>query len=106
MLKSTPLPRIKESIHQVCRGQAAISPSIARKVIEYFRPQKEQSEELTPREMQIVQCMVDGLSYKLIADKLMVSINTVCYHVKNIYRKLQVNSKAEVIARTLKKGPE
>lgn len=106
LLKSTPLPRIKESIHQVHRGQAAISPSIARKVIEYFRPQKKQLEELTPREMQIVQCMVDGLSYKLIADKLMVSINTVCYHVKNIYRKLQVNSKAEVIARTLKKGPE
>ena len=102
LLKSTPIPKIKEAIYQVYRGEAAMSPSIARKVIQYFRPEKKNREELTPREMQIVQCMVEGLSYKMIADKLMISVNTICYHVKNIYRKLQVNSKGEVIAKSLK----
>ena len=102
LLKSTPIPKIKEAIYQVYRGEAAMSPSVARKVIQYFRPEKKNQEELTPREIQIVQCMVEGLSYKLIADKLMVSVNTICYHVKNIYRKLQVNSKGEVIAKSLR----
>ena len=68
----------------------------------YFKPEKKNKEELTPRELQIVQCLVEGLSYKLIADKLMMSVNTVCYHVKNIYAKLQVNSKSEVVAKSLK----
>ena len=102
LLKSTPIPKIKEAIYQVYRGEAAMSPSIARKVIQYFRPEKKNKEQLSPREMQIVEAMVEGMSYKMIAGKLMVSVNTVCYHVKNIYRKLQVNSKAEVIAKSLK----
>lgn len=102
LLKSTPLPRIRESIIQVHRGEGAMSPSIARKIFEYFRPEQNKREDLTSRELQIVQCMVEGLSYKLIADKLLISVNTICYHVKNIYRKLQVNSKAEVIAKSLK----
>ena len=102
LLKNTSFPKIKEGIIQVYRGEATMTPSIARKVIAYFKPEKKTKEELTPREMQIVQCMVEGLSYKLIADKLMMSVNTVCYHVKNIYAKLQVNSKAEVVAKSLK----
>jgi DNA-binding NarL/FixJ family response regulator len=102
LLKSTSLPKIREGILQVHRGESVMTPSIARKVIAYFRPEKTSKEELTPRELQIVQCMVEGLSYKLIADKLMMSVNTVCYHVKNIYTKLQVNSKSEVVAKSLK----
>ncbi|MBI1226521.1 MAG: response regulator [Bacteroidetes bacterium] len=102
LLKNTSFPKIKEGILQVYRGEAAMTPSIARKVIAYFKPEKKPKEELTPRELQIVQGMVDGLSYKMIADKLMMSVNTVCYHVKNIYTKLQVNSKSEVVAKSLK----
>lgn len=102
LLKSTPLPKIREGILQVHRGEAVMTPSIARKVIAYFKPEKKTKEDLTPRELQIVQCMVEGLSYKLMADKLLMSVNTVCYHVKNIYTKLQVNSKAEVISKSLK----
>lgn len=102
LLKNTTFPRVKEAILQIYRGEAAMTPSVARKVIEYFRPMPAPREELTVREQQIVQAMVEGLSYKLIADRLMISVNTVCYHVKNIYTKLQVNSKAEVIARSLK----
>ena len=102
LLKSTTFPRLKEGIIQIYRGESAMTPSVARKVIQHFRPVPTPREELTVRERQIVQAMVDGLSYKLIADRLMISVNTVCYHVKNIYTKLQVNSKAEVIARSLK----
>jgi DNA-binding NarL/FixJ family response regulator len=102
LLKNTTYPKIREGIIQVYRGEASMTPSIARKVITYFKPEKKQSETLTARESQIVQCMVDGLSYKMIADKLQLSINTVSYHIKNIYKKLQVNSKAEVVAKSLK----
>ena len=102
LLKSTSLPKIRESILQVHRGEGVMTPSIARKVMAYFKPEKKNTQELTPRELQIVQCLVEGLSYKLIADKLMMSVNTVCYHVKNIYTKLQVNSKSEVVAKSLK----
>lgn len=102
LLKSTPLPKIKESIVQVHRGEGAISPSIARKVMAYFKPERKPKEELTARELQIVQCLVEGLSYKMIADKLLMSVNTVCFHVKNIYTKLQVNSKSEVVAKSLR----
>lgn len=102
LLKNTPVNKIKESIFQVYRGEAAMSPSIARKVINYFKPKRKGKIELTEREQQIVQGMVDGLSYKMIADKLMVSVNTVSFHSKNIYKKLQVNSKAEVVAKSLR----
>ena len=57
---------------------------------------------LTPREREIVVGLVDGLSYKLIADRMDISIDTIRCHIKNIYKKLHVNSKAEVIARSLR----
>jgi DNA-binding NarL/FixJ family response regulator len=57
---------------------------------------------LTEQEMQIVQFITDGLSYKMIADKLLISINTVRYHIKKIYRQLHINSKAELISRSNK----
>lgn len=102
LLKNTTYPKIREGIIQVHRGEASMTPSIARKVIDYFKPQKKHSALLTAREDQIVQAMTEGMSYKMIADKLQVTVNTVSYHVKNIYKKLQVNSKAEVVAKSLK----
>ena len=99
MLKNSSLPKIREGIHLVHRGEAAMSPSIARKVIQHFRPEKKKEEELSQRERQIINAMMEGMSYKMIADQLMVSINTVRYHIKNIYRKLQVNSKMEIISK-------
>lgn len=80
-----------------------MSPTIARKIVEYFNPlQKLTESKLTQREEQIVKGLVDGLSYKLIADRLSISVDTVRYHIKNIYTKLEVNSKSEVIAKFLK----
>lgn len=101
LLKNTSLSFIGEKLIKMKNGEVAMSPSIARKVIEYFHPKKK-TELLTPKEEQIVQALVDGLSYKMIADRLQVSIHTVNSHIKNIYRKLHVHSKAEVVAKSLK----
>lgn len=105
LLKHTSLPEIKESILKLLDGGAPMSPQIARKVINHFQenaPQKDSDSDLTPREHDIVNGLVDGLSYKMIADRYDISIDTVRAHIRNIYKKLHVNSKAEVIAKSLK----
>ncbi|MDX1671804.1 MAG: response regulator transcription factor [Balneolaceae bacterium] len=105
LLKHTSLPEIKESILKLLDGGAPMSPQIARKVISHFQdqqPQQNKESDLTPREHDIVNGLVDGLSYKMIADRYDISIDTVRAHIRNIYKKLHVNSKAEVIAKSLK----
>lgn len=105
LLKHTSLPEIKESIIKLLDGGAPMSPQIARKVITHFQdeaPKKDPDSNLTPREHDIVNGLVDGLSYKMIADRYDISIDTVRAHIRNIYKKLHVNSKAEVIAKSLK----
>lgn len=105
LLKHTSLPEIKESIENLLKGGAPMSPQIARKVISHFNeeaPKKNEDSMLTNREQDIVNGLVDGLSYKLIADRFDISIDTVRAHIRNIYKKLHVNSKAEVIAKSLR----
>ena len=111
LLKNTPLAEIKKSIENVRSGGAAMSPQIARKVMEFFgdrpglqrAPHEEASEtHLTAREKEIVIGLTDGLSYKLIADRMGVSLDTIRFHIKNVYRKLHVNSKSEVIRKSLR----
>jgi DNA-binding CsgD family transcriptional regulator len=73
--------------------------------VEYFTPApKKPDEPLTPRQQEIVDCIVNGLSYKMTADKLGISLDTVRTHIKHIYEVLQINSKGELIKRTLDKG--
>jgi DNA-binding NarL/FixJ family response regulator len=79
-----------------------MSPTIARKVVDYFAPKRTYNEPLTAKEQQVIAAMVDGLSYKMIAGRLGITLETVRQHIKNIYRKLQVNSKGEVIVKSLK----
>lgn len=105
LLKHTSLPEIKEAIENLMEGGAPMSPQIARKVIEHFnKPIKEKKNDssLTAREQDIVNGLVDGLSYKMIADRFDISIDTVRAHIRNIYKKLHVNSKAQVIAKSLR----
>jgi len=111
LLKNTPLSEIKRSIETVRAGGAAMSPQIARKVMEFFgghtgsRREPEAALEetrLTPREKEIVIGLTDGLSYKMIADRMGVSLDTIRFHIKNVYRKLHVNSKGEVIRLSLR----
>jgi len=104
LLKNTPLEEIKKSIEILDSGGSPMSPEIARKVVEYFNPVKSDGYKsgLTQKENEIVNALVDGLSYKLVADRMSISIDTVRFHIRNIYRKLHVNSKAEVISKSLK----
>lgn len=105
LLKHTSLPEIKESIETLLKGGAPMSPQIARKVISHFNeeaPKKNVKSMLTDREQDIVKGLVDGLSYKMIAERFDISIDTVRAHIRNIYKKLHVNSKAEVIAKSLR----
>lgn len=106
LLKTTRLPDIAAAIQTHYAGGSAMSPTIARLVVARFSPttqlipSRPQADQLilTPREMQVLEALADGLSYKLIAARLRMSINTLPVHIRNIYKKLQINSKAEAIA--------
>jgi len=99
--KRTPLSVIEEAVFTIYKGGSFMSPSIARKVVEYFKPKKTINTSLSDRQLQIVQGIVDGLSYKMIAEKYFISIDTVRDHVKRIYRLLEINSKSELIRKSL-----
>jgi DNA-binding NarL/FixJ family response regulator len=102
LVKDTPFPGIKDAITIIRKGGSFMSPAIARKIVEYFNPPFQKHEELTTREKQIIQGLIDGLSYKMIADRLSVSIDTIRSHIKKIYTKLQVNSRTELINKSYK----
>jgi DNA-binding NarL/FixJ family response regulator len=97
ILKQDTPQRILQAIQEVYEGGAVMNPSIALKVLNYFKPQKNESP-LSEREQQVLQGLAEGLSYKMIADKLFLSFHTVNSHVKKIYEKLHVSSLGEAIA--------
>lgn len=103
MLKSTPLAEIKTGIKDILNGGAAMSPKIAMQVISYFNKRKQvsavESEKLTAREIEILSFLEQGLANKAIAEQMNLSVDTVKFHIKNIYLKLQVSSRAELIAK-------
>lgn len=104
LLKKTPPEEILEAVRQLYEGGAPMSPSIARKVIQAFQSPVSSTMEqyqLTPREKELLNSLVDGLSYKKIAEKYFISISTVRSHICNIYEKLHVNSKSQAVAKVL-----
>ena len=102
--KRVSLVTIRDAILTVHRGGSYMSPSIARKVVENFTPAtKKEDGPLTQRQKEIVDCIVNGLSYKMTADKLGISLDTVRTHIKHIYQVLEINSKGELIRRSLDK---
>lgn len=103
--KKNDLKTITETIRIVNQGGSYMSPAIARKVANFFPQQIKltKHEQLTDRQMEIVNGLIEGLSYKMIADKLNISVQTVNDHIRRIYRTLQVNSKVEVINIFMKK---
>lgn len=82
-----------------------MSPQVARQVIRLFReisPPLKADYRLTPQETELLKLMVEGYNYKAAAVKLDITINTVSFHVRNIYAKLQVHSKSEAVAKALR----
>jgi len=105
LLKHTTPARLLESIAEVARGGAPMSPEVARRVVELFRqfrPPDKADYLLTPHEVKILKLLVAGHNYKTAAIELKVSLNTVSFHVKHIYEKLQVHSKSEAVAKALR----
>ncbi len=96
--KRSRLEEIGEAVKIVKEGGSYMSPMIARKVVNYFSIKKPAPKvSMTPRQQEIVEGLVDGLSYKLIATRMNISVETVRDHIKKIYRKLQINSKGELL---------
>lgn len=82
-----------------------MSPEIARKVVGLFReirPPLRADYDLTPHELRLLKLLVEGHSYKTAAAELGVSYNTICFHIKNVYSKLQVHSKSEAVSKALR----
>jgi DNA-binding NarL/FixJ family response regulator len=105
LLKNTPPERLLESLREVAAGGAPMSPEVARRVIHLFRqirPPARGACHLTPQETELLKLLVEGHHYKTAADAMGISVNTVSFHLKNVYAKLQVHSKSEAVARALR----
>jgi len=105
LLKNTTPARLMESIADVAAGGAPMSPEIARRVVRLFRefrPPPAASYHLTLQETAVLKLLVEGHHYKTAANELGISTNTVSFHLKHIYEKLQVHSKTEAVAKALR----
>jgi DNA-binding NarL/FixJ family response regulator len=103
ILKKTAPDKLYDAIHEVIRGGAPLSPSIARKVLQSFRPSGRIVDyDLSKREKQILELLTEGYAIKQIASELFIAFDTVRTHLKNIYVKLHVNCGKEAIAKVLK----
>jgi DNA-binding NarL/FixJ family response regulator len=105
LLKKTPPARLLESLKEAVGGGAPMSPEVARRVIALFRdirPPERADYHLTPHETRLLKLFVEGHNYKTAARELHVSVNTVNFHVRSIYDKLQVHSRSEAVAKALR----
>jgi DNA-binding NarL/FixJ family response regulator len=105
LLKKTPPARLLECLQEVMGGGAPMSPDVARRVVALFRdirPPAADGHQLTPHEIRILKLLVEGYNYKTAADELDVSINTIRFHMRSIYEKLQVHSKSEAVSKALR----
>ena len=105
LLKKTPPARLLEGLREASLGGAPMSPEVATRVIDLFRslrPPGKADYQLTPHEIRLLKLMVEGHNYKTAAVELRVTINTIRFHIKSIYEKLQVHSKSEAVAKALR----
>lgn len=107
LLKNDEPTALIDAITEVHHGGAPMTPSIARKVLRQFQQQAasagtpSEDHGLSAREKEVLQGLVDGLSYKMIADRLGITYETVRTYIKRIYEKLQVHNNTEAVAKTL-----
>jgi DNA-binding NarL/FixJ family response regulator len=105
LLKKTQPARLLESIREVVEGGAPMSPEVARRVIGLFReirPPSHADYHLTPHEARLLKLLVEGHNYRSAAAELHVTVNTISFHLRRIYDKLQVHSKSEAVAKALR----
>ncbi len=108
VLKRTPPDELLDQIRSVVKGGSPLTPVIARTLLDLvrrFAPTRGDSEpsfDLTDRELEVLQCLVRGMPYKMAAASLGISLDTVRSHVRNVYRKLQVHGVAEAVSRALR----
>ena len=113
LLKRTTAPELLSQLRTIVSGGAPLTAIVARKVLDLLRvndkgtPRKASSSgpaklDLTEREQEVLQCLVRGLSYKQCADHLGISVDTVRTHIRAVYKKLQVHSVAEAVARAIR----
>jgi len=105
LLKKTPPVRLLESVKEVVAGGSPMSPEIARRVITLFRevrPPEKADYQLTPHETRLLKLLVEGHNYKTASTELDVSVNTISFHMRHIYEKLQVHSKSEAVSKALR----
>ena len=105
LLKKTPPARLLESLSEAVAGGSPMSPEIARRVVTLFRdlrPAPRPDCQLTPHETRILKLLVDGHNYTTAATELGVSVNTIAFHMRRIYEKLQVHSKSQAVSKALR----
>ncbi|MEZ5428845.1 MAG: response regulator transcription factor [Pyrinomonadaceae bacterium] len=104
LLKRTSPAKIIENIREAVSGGAPMSPEVASRVIRLFRevrPPERVDYDLTPHETRLLKLLVEGHNYTTAAEELGVSYNTIKFHMRHIYEKLQVHSKSEAVAKAL-----
>lgn len=107
LLKKTPPTELLAALRSAADGGSPMSPGVARRVVRLFRrfrPEGRADYDLTPHERRVLRMLVDGHNYRSAASELGVSVNTVAFHVKGIYRKLEVHSKTEAVSKALRAG--
>jgi DNA-binding NarL/FixJ family response regulator len=107
LLKSAPPAQLLAGIRELLDGGAPMTPAVARRVIELFRqfqPPEAADHNFTPHELRLLKLMAEGRNVKKAAQELGVSTNTVSFHMKNIYAKLRVHTRAEAVAKALRQG--
>lgn len=103
LMKKVSPEKLKEAIRDACQGGSPMTPNIARKVIQTFHQPvpKDDEENLNERELEILDELARGKSYAAIGKSVFLSVDGVRYHIRNIYRKLQVHSRSEAITKGL-----
>jgi DNA-binding NarL/FixJ family response regulator len=102
LLKQTPRPELLSALEEVHRGGSPMTSNIARKVVQSFRQlpaTTAPTEELSPREQEVLDLLSGGYLYKEIADRLNISVPTVNTYVRRMYEKLHVRSRSQAVAK-------
>jgi DNA-binding NarL/FixJ family response regulator len=105
LLKETPPARLLESLREALEGGAPMSPAVARRVITLFRevrPAEYAGQSLTPHEVRLLKLLAEGHNYETAGGQLGVTINTIRFHMRSIYGKMQVHTKSEAVARAMR----